>query len=692
MRFFHFSTLTTYQRLFLRKIALLLALSAASLHAVDASKISLDLANPTYHNGSLYTENGGVIEAERFRLQAERILYKKDENAHFIEATNEILLQYEGKTFTAEKLFFDLDTGAGWLEKSVSFFPPFYIDAEKLYFKEDRSIEALHVQLTTAELGNHSWQLKTGKLLIDPTGNLFAFSGVSARFFSIPLWLPSFHVNRKAFSSPLFRYSVTWDKGKGPRLSIRYAAYSWKQLGVFLRGEYRIGTGFGGAVETEYFPQKSPNFLITKSYIASDVIPTNLQKERRYRLQGKGKAVLKDHVVDLSWDKYSDPLMPGDFTSTDFAINTEKETKLRYQNTQPYWIIDALVYPKVNSFQSVYEQLPFLSINTHSFEKWGWIFQTQVEGGYEKFSYSDNLRTPLQDFSSGKASIKEEIIKAFRLPFFPKISGQTKGIFQATGYSNSPTKKPGFYGSVGYGFLLQSSGKKRFSTTTHLIQPYAELQGYFQPTSADARWIFSTKDGIQSLHEWTIGIKNFFYQKIAQNQIEYTLSTKGFFAYAKDAEPPWRIHSDLIIDYAQFLLRSTTAFSIRRKQIDHQMLSLQWTASQNAAFSMDFWYRSKWFFRKANRSHFFVENARTPKELLSSPLSKKRSALITKAFIRMTPLSSIEGELRCGFLERYIEGKFEAKTAIVSYCDMRLTYEHTEKDDRVTFGLEVQRG
>ena len=80
----------------------------------------------------------------------------------------------------------------------------------------------------------------------------------------------------------------------------------------------------------------------------------------RYRLQGLYHTQTKDNKtqVHLTWDKFSDTRMIGDFRSDDFEINTEKRTRFLVQHQLDNAFFHASVQPRANRFDSIDQELP----------------------------------------------------------------------------------------------------------------------------------------------------------------------------------------------------------------------------------------------------------------------------------------------------------------------------------------------
>lgn len=82
--------------------------------------------------------------------------------------------------------------------------------------------------------------------------------------------------------------------------------------------------GWGGAVASEYRPSHGRVLFLTKNYLAGDILLNDPVRKKRYRMQGDfhSMSLSKKTTIDITWDKFSDIRMPGDFKTSDFEINT----------------------------------------------------------------------------------------------------------------------------------------------------------------------------------------------------------------------------------------------------------------------------------------------------------------------------------------------------------------------------------
>ena len=205
--------------------------------SICASEVTVDLRNPTYKNGILYTEEGGVIKTEDIRIQAQHIQYtqKKEEGLeiHKIEAEGDLLIQYKGKAYVGSELEYDFLTKTGTIYEGRTAASMWFIAGDAIELKADGSYRVKNVSITTCENKDSSWDLHAKKVNVFKQ-DLFEAKKIRFRMFKLPLfWLPSFKINLKKFREPVFRYTVNWDKGQGPRAAIRYQLYSWQDFALY---------------------------------------------------------------------------------------------------------------------------------------------------------------------------------------------------------------------------------------------------------------------------------------------------------------------------------------------------------------------------------------------------------------------------------------------------------------------------
>lgn len=682
-------------------LPLLPLFSLVSADLLPASKeVTVNLSNPTYKNGILYTNQGGVIQGTDLRIQAKSIQYTKQDGTHRVEAEGDLLIQYKGRVYVGSELEYDLDTQSGVLYDGKTFSSIWYVGGDKIFLHADGSYKVVNAFITTCENIDSSWDFHAGRVE-GWKSNLIEAKKVRFRLFKIPaFWFPSFKVNLKKFKEPIFRYSINWDKGQGPRASIRYQLYSWQAFAMYGRVEYRWKTGWGGAFETEYFPSDHPTTFVTRSYLGTDRLETAPDKMRRYRLQGSlhSKSRSGKTVTRLSWDKYSDVRMPSDFKSDDFEVDTAHQTIFKVWHKESGIVTAAKFRPRVNTFETLQQDLPtfFAAIRPIELGQTGILATNYLKASYLDFTYSNHLTEHLSSFHSTRVEMRERLQRPFQigaLTLCPEAG--VIGIF----YGNSPSAQSKAVGVFSYGIKGEARAWRHFNHYRHQIEPYASLYGLSTPTTGpDGHYIFSIQDGYDRIQQLQLGIRNLLFSK-RRPGAEPSFTTDLFAnAFTADATiPQWiprlYLHMGWRLPSLHFTWKN--CWNFRNHTVDYSNARFQWTLSENSAFSLEARYRSPYDWRKSDHENFILDVTRSESELLLSPLSDRRITLLTSFFFRLNPFWECQIQSHHGFYrtteDPYNEVKVDLFTWLSSALKLRLSYSHTDKDDRVTAGVSLVR-
>src|SRR6185295_14936706 len=122
----------------------LLLFLSVSLTAA-ATEVVIDLRNPTYRNGVIYTDEGGVVKGKDLRIQAREIEYtrKKDDGQeiHHIVASGDLMIQYKDRVFVGKRFEYDFMTNTGVVFEGKTFFSLWYISGERIELNADGTYE-----------------------------------------------------------------------------------------------------------------------------------------------------------------------------------------------------------------------------------------------------------------------------------------------------------------------------------------------------------------------------------------------------------------------------------------------------------------------------------------------------------------------------------------------------------------------
>lgn len=654
----------------------------------ESSGIHVDLRNPTYKYGALYTNEGGTVRSDNqnLRIQAKSIQYIHREDVHTIEAEGDLLIQYKGRAFVGSELEYDFNTKTGTIYDGKTFASYWFVGGDAIHLNADGSYTVDNATITTCENQESTWDIHASSMKVIK-GDMISTSGVRFRLFKVPvLWLPSFKVNLKKFADPVFNYELRWDSGLGPRISTRYQLYSWQDFAIFGRLEYRWATGWGGALETEYHPTDFNTHFVTRSYIAKDRLVTATEKMQRYRIQGDFKSQSQDDrtLAICAWDKYSDVRMPNDFKSQDFEINPGKTTILYTRHRGNVILSSFKLRPRANPFESIKQDLPTLFVNVHPLEigHSGVFSMSSLKASYLDFVYSNQLTSPIPSYHSPRIELREKLyrpIHAGPVTLTPYVGGI--GIF----YGNSPSSKPKWLGVASYGARAEATSRRFFTKYQHQIQPYAEYTALSHPTvRPDSHYTFSIQDGYDQINRFRIGLRNLLHTHIKKGiepRFIADLYGNAFFADRKIPQFMPYGYLDLFWRFPSVHLTSENAWNFREHTLQYSNARLQWTVNENIAISLEGRYRSRFDWRKADHDNFILDVTRSQSELLQSPLSDQRVTFLTDLFIRLTPLWECRIQSHHGFLrlneKPYNEVKIDLFTWISASLKCRLSFCHS---------------
>ena len=671
-------------------------------------ELTIDLKNPVFSQGVITTDEGGVISGQGLRIQAMHIDYtNKIENGVRVQkifAEGDLLLEYAGRAFVGSKLEYDFITKTGTLWDGKTFIDIWFLGGDKIELKEDGTFYVFNAYVTTCEEQDNAWEIAAKRVKITKE-RLMSANNIRFQFFKVPLfWLPSFKSNLKAFTDAPIRYKVVWDKGLGPRLTMRYRVFSWNDLNLFFRLDYRLKRGFGGALESEYFSKDKLTTFVTRSYGAHDKIFPDEKGPHRYRLQGLYHTQTQDEKTQfhLTWDKLSDSRMVGDFRSDDFVINTQKRTHMIFYHQMQDAFVNFTVQPRINSFQSIDQELPLFTSGIRPFElgNSGILFNNYFSAGYLDYVYANDLRNEFHELglkSSTKAARLQTIntlYRPFQISHFtltPSIG--VSGIF----YSNNPAHHPIGQGVFTYGFKGETLFYKNYGHFRHLSEPYLQFQGLTSPTAAlSHHFYFDLADGYDQLNQLRLGWRNSFFnykQSCFLPSIFTDLYTYGFFSNRAFAQTFPKAYFTAGWNRPSYNVKGNICWNNEEHVWDFTNVSTDITVNEDIAFGLEFRHRSRFDWRKADHFNFILDVARPISELLKSPLSDGRNTFLARLFVRLSPQWTCHVETRHGWGRKhepsYNAGKIDLFTMISCSWRLRLSYERMPNDNRFSSSISL---
>jgi hypothetical protein len=577
---------------------------------------------------------------------------------------------------------------------------PWVFGGEKLELRADGSYIIYDGYVTTSERDQPDWGIYSKWVHVEKERYLRAMQ-VHVKFFNYTvLWIPALRANLDSvFDSPI-RYRFRWGGRQGPRFGLTYEILSWEHWKTFIRFDYRLTRGPGGGIETRYRSTDRKTEFQSINYLAKDSSILHPHEKARYRLEGIFRKRMDDDKTNIlfTYDKISDKDMPSNYYDRDFDFDTAERTQLLIRRQEESWIGNLYARVRINSFQTVKQELPTLEIRFKplALRNTGIIFENWASAAYLDFKYSKFL-LHVRDYASSRLEYIPTLYRPFMIGRFFTLTPEI-GMVTIL-YSNSK-EEGGQWMALGKGGLnLQTQLYRYYGPLKHVIEPYAYYRYYSSPTSSPHQHdVFDLSDGWTRLNYLSFGIRNAFYAKRGDACVSRIFSA-DFYTYAFfDTR---KIHQTIPRAYSRltfFSLRTVkhtieTAWNFEHNQIDHFNFRSEWTLNADFAIAFEYRHRSAFCWRKVDRENFFLDVFRSEHSLLHSQLSDRRDTLLLHFFYRFHPNWACEFTSRQGWNRRkepsYFEYEFDILTTIQTAWHLRFSFQHQENDNRVALYLNI---
>lgn len=668
-----------------------------------AENVTVDLREPFYSDGVLSTDKGGVITAPQLRVQALKINYirKKIDDVPVltVEAEDQLIIEFGEYTFTGKKLFYDFQKKEGIIYEGRTSVEPWFFGGEKVELRPDGSYLIYNGYFTTSERDQPDWGIYSSNILIEDKKYVTA-SDIKMRLYDYPiLWIPNLRLNLDTiFDSPI-RYRFKWGGRQGPRFGVTYQIFSWERWKTYLRFDYRITRGPGGGIEFYYLSEDHKTEFQSVNYVSKDSSLIHLHEKMRYRFEGYFHTTWNYDKTDLliTYDKLSDIDMPQSYDDRDFDFETSERTQLLLRHQEENWISRFYTRVRVNSFQTVKQELPTFSTSFKPFAigKTGILFENWASASYLDYKYSDNF-VHSRDYSSTRFEYQPMLYRPFLagpVTLTPQIGAV--GII----YGNSPRHKKEWLGLGFAGLDINTQLHRYYGDHKHVVSPYINYRYYSTPTSSPHQhFIFDISDGWAHLNELTFGVTNALYEKNSPCCIHRTFFSNiyihSFFDIHTFRATIPRMYGHFVWSVNPMLKYTIdTAWDFEHDQLDHFNLRSEWTLSRDFAIAAEYRHRSSWSWRKVDPENFFLEAFHDEDRLRHSSVSDRRDTLLTHFYYRFRPNWAAEFVSRQGWNRRhepkYFEFEINFFTTIQTAWHLQFSYQHQESEDRVAVYLNV---
>lgn len=674
-------------------LVVLFASASAALLAIE-----VQLQEPTYTEGVLKTTKGGIITAEGIRIQAREIRYTRKEEGEtkVIEAFAEgdLLIEYQGQFLVGKKFLYDFVHHTGTLWEGRSADGIWFVGGERIDLQENGNLFLQNAFVTTCEGQDNLWEFHAKTVEISP-GRQVNASHATLNFFAIPVfWIPSFKTGPGFISDSPLNYQVTWDRGLGPRATIRYRILSYNDFNLYTRLDYRLSKGLGGAIESDYLSKDKNTIFTTKSYGAHDKVVYDESTQHRYRLQGLFSHTSLDDKTQahLTYDKFSDLKMISDFSDDDFEVATQKRTRFLLHHYRENGFGTLIVEPRLNTFESINQKLPLAKagIKTFAIGSSGILSENNFYAGFLDYVYAHDLlhsHPGLREVHAGRLETRNRLYRPFTVAHLhatPYIG------IAALFYSNNQQAVSIGQGTLLYGGDLFTSFHKDYRTTRHTVEPYLRYEGLSKPkASLSEHYVFSIDDGLYTLNSMRAGIRN-----IWPGMFLDLYSYAFFFNHTFDKTFP-KVYGQACWTKPSYKVEGQVCWNIEENLLDFCNTMTEITINEDIAFAVEVRHRSRFDWRKADHENFLVDMARPIDELRKTSLSDGRNTWLQRIQVRLSPkwschISSHYGWGR-GSEPAYCGFKIDALGLIACKWQCKFSFTHTTNDDRFTVQMQLNK-
>jgi hypothetical protein len=649
-----------------------------------------------YENKVASTNNGGIVFFEPLQLQAKHIRY--DEKNKTLEAEHDLCFVLNGRLFVAQKLFIDVLHETGYFIELSSKICSLYIKSQNVFLDESKNICFEKLQITPFDAPPLPMSFSTAKGALSPNLDL-TVQNISAQLYGVPVfYLPYLEWNLKQIPSTKVRYRIQYNSAQNPQISLKYPIFVSENHQITTRLDYRIAKGVGFALETQdYLNQKNVD-IWTKNFISYDTFYNdNTPKKllQRYRFQGKLDTKPADpHLhFKVQYDVNTDRDLRQNFPSEQFELLDVIPTQgyLKYEKDQ--FITSLNVRPKVNNYESFTQQIPqvHIGLNPIHFKNANVYIDNAFTFGYLDYNFSKNVNTSNLNFAAFRLQTTQQVENFFNTSV---LRWNPYAKFEGIYFSQSQQTKPNFLCALNYGLHLSTSLQKNTPDWSHKIIPYIHFDAWTKPSlNKDQHYIFSIDDGLYQIQELRTGIVQSFNFDNYQQNLTWDIYGLNFFNQNVFNVPFPKLLSFLEYTTPRMTIKNGFGYNIQKNSLDLFNIETGYTFSKTLAFYLNWLYRGQYEWKKNQKDNYQLDMAYPIDVLAQSPLSDRRSTLLSKIEWHFLPNWTFRFQHHNGFLRKnqppYFEFSAELCTIFRSAFDVRLSMMRAVNDTQVLFSIDL---
>lgn len=673
----------------------------ATIFSIDSHEVDIHLNEPIMEGGKLSTGLGGKLSIPKLNLylQARHIEYFEEPDPKDgilkkkVKAQGQVIFYHKDQFFTAESMDYDFSDRTGTLYNAKTVFNSWFINGETVRIYSDSSFEIENSEIRITPYKNSVWKFSAQKVIIDSKNraHLHQVSGsvLGSKIFS----MGKSEIDLKQGIHFPLEVKVKIGSSSNSGMRLRYRIPQMGNLKPSLYGDYLFRMGYGLGLDLDY---RISNWKMhMQNYIARGKTEDNKKAHTRYRFAGNARYRSEDRKskIEVQYDRLSDNKIPSNFSLDRLQEVYPYRTQIYAHHREDSWQTSALLRVKANPFEEVKQETPTLRWNAKTLEigNTGILTDNYVTASFLDYRYpKEYLHNPAlqcQNYHSARLILDNRFYRPLSLgvaQFTPHVG------FKGFAYSNNPVNKQRNQAIFVTGFDWHTMLHREYgSTYKHTLEPYVQYRYESRPQiKASQGYIFDIQDSLYEINQFRFGFQNHFYDSSRKgNPLVFSADVYAysFHQYSKIKKKVPAIYLDLqwlALENVRYSLNA--AWNTKHNKLNHCNLGMSYTYDEDLAFGLEFRHRSKYDWRKLDRSNFNIDHLYAEETLLNTLFSGVRDTFLAKACYRLAPDCTLKLSTQHGWKRKnepqYYAYTAQLETQLESQLKLKFMVQHSRKE------------